>query len=87
MTADGVRELLKIKMEHAGFKSIKQAAWRLEMAEEHLRKQINGTMPPGRNILKWLGLRREFVYEYISLPELLELSNTKAALEEANRGK
>lgn len=73
MDANGVRELLKVKLENAGFKTIKQAAWRLGMAEEHLRKQINGTMPPGRNILKWLGLRRAFVYEYVGLPELAAL--------------
>jgi hypothetical protein len=70
MDANGVREMLKIKLDRRYGGCVKKAAWDLKMAEEHLRKQINGVMPPGRNILKWLGLKRVFHYEYIGLPEL-----------------
>lgn len=73
MDANGVRELLKVKLERAGFKTNGQAAWQIGIGVDHLSQILNGRAVPGPKVLKWMGLRRVFSYEYISLPELVSL--------------
>ena len=62
MTKEEVAALIRdrITTDYAG--SIIKASWQLETSVEHLRKQMKGVMPPGRKVLKWLGLERRFYY-------------------------
>lgn len=77
--ATGVRELLKIKLERAGFKTMQQAAWRIGIGDSHLCQVMNGRANPGPKLLKWLGLKRVWYYEYVGLPELAALRDEQAS--------
>lgn len=72
MDANGVRELLKIKLARAGFKSRDSAAAAIGICEAHLSGVQSGKDKPGMKILRYLGLKRTFVYEYegLSVPAI-----------------
>lgn len=80
MDADGVRELLKIKMERAGFKTEEQAAWVIGISRQSLSQVIAGTNNPGPRLLRWMGLKRVPQYAYLPLTVL----NSDRYAEESN---
>lgn len=67
MTAEGVVELLKIRLERAGYKSIQQAAWRIGISDSHLSHVLSGKDKPGPKLLRWMGLKRVYTYEFDAL--------------------
>ena len=67
MDARGVAVLLKARL--SAFPTQEKAAWRIGVGMDHLNAVLNGRCPPGPKILKFLGLKRRFVYEYDGLPK------------------
>lgn len=75
MNATGVVELLKIKIARAGFKTTEQAAGRIGINDSQLCRVLNGKAMPGPKLLKWMGLKRVWYFEFVGLPELNALRN------------
>lgn len=67
MDANGVRELLKIRLQRAGFKTNQSAALAIGISDSHLSHVLDGKDKPGPKILRWLGLKRVFIYEHDGL--------------------
>lgn len=66
MDADGVRKFLAIKL--GRFDSNVQAAKVMGISDAHLTHILNGKDLPGPKVLKYLGLKRVYHYEFDGLP-------------------
>jgi transcriptional regulator with XRE-family HTH domain len=60
MTAQGVVELLKIRLERAGFKTNLQAALAIGISDSHLSHVLSGKDKPGPKLLRWMELKRAY---------------------------
>lgn len=65
MDANGVRELLKIRLARAGFKTQQSAAQAIGISDSHLAHVLSGKDAPGPKLLRWMKLKRSYCYEYI----------------------
>ena len=66
MDADGVRKYLAIKLERFG--SNVEAAKIMGISDAHLGHVLAGKDAPGPKVLKFLGLKRVYHYEFDGLP-------------------
>lgn len=66
MDAEGVRKFLAIKV--AEFDSQIRAAAAMGVSDSHLAHVLSGKDKPGPRVLKYLGLRRIYHYEFDGLP-------------------
>lgn len=63
ISAAEVREILKRKAQAHG--SVEKAALAAHIGYGHLRDVLKGRRNPGPHVLRWLGMRRVFMYEEI----------------------
>lgn len=68
MDAKGVRELLRIRLKRAGFTTNIAAAKAIGISDSHLSHVLSGKDVPGPKLLRWLGIKRFFTYEFDGLP-------------------